>query len=184
MPPWWRRLRRRTGASGRSCSPRRCGSPGIWISPRSASRTPTRRRYGPGWSAGPAVARGLAHDRRPPPGVDVLRRDATLRRALPLLLLDEQPGAEPEPREDHIPTTIGSVWSSPAATRRSRETSQVALTLRLLCGLTTAEVARAFLVSESTMAARITRAKNKIAAAASPTGCRRRKSCPRGSMRC
>ena len=39
------------------------------------------------------------------------------------------------------------------------------LTLRLLCGLTTAEVARAFLVSESTMAARITRAKHKIAGA-------------------
>jgi RNA polymerase sigma-70 factor (ECF subfamily) len=40
--------------------------------------------------------------------------------------------------------------------------TQVALTLRLLCGLTTAEVARAFLVSESTMAARLTRAKKKI----------------------
>jgi RNA polymerase sigma-70 factor (ECF subfamily) len=40
--------------------------------------------------------------------------------------------------------------------------TQVALTLRLLCGLTTAEVARAFLVSEATMAARITRAKKKI----------------------
>jgi RNA polymerase sigma-70 factor (ECF subfamily) len=42
------------------------------------------------------------------------------------------------------------------------------LTLRLLCGLTTAEVARAFLVTESTMAARITRAKKKIAAARIP----------------
>jgi RNA polymerase sigma-70 factor (ECF subfamily) len=40
--------------------------------------------------------------------------------------------------------------------------TQVALTLRLLCGLTTAEVARAFLVSEATMAARLTRAKKKI----------------------
>ena len=40
--------------------------------------------------------------------------------------------------------------------------AQVALTLRLLCGLTTSEVARAFLVSETTMAARITRAKKKI----------------------
>jgi RNA polymerase sigma-70 factor (ECF subfamily) len=43
--------------------------------------------------------------------------------------------------------------------------AQVALTLRLVCGLTTAEVARGFLVSESTMAARITRAKKKIAQA-------------------
>lgn len=40
--------------------------------------------------------------------------------------------------------------------------TQVALALRLLCGLTTNEVARAFLVSESTMAARLTRGKKKI----------------------
>jgi RNA polymerase sigma-70 factor (ECF subfamily) len=46
--------------------------------------------------------------------------------------------------------------------------AQVALTLRLLCGLSTAEVARAFLVSEATMAARITRAKKKIAVARIP----------------
>jgi RNA polymerase sigma-70 factor (ECF subfamily) len=44
----------------------------------------------------------------------------------------------------------------------------MALTLRLVCGLTTAEVARAFLVSESTMAARLTRAKKKIAVAKIP----------------
>jgi len=46
--------------------------------------------------------------------------------------------------------------------------ARVALTLRLLCGLSTAEVARAFLVPEATMAARITRAKKKIAAAHIP----------------
>jgi RNA polymerase sigma-70 factor (ECF subfamily) len=46
--------------------------------------------------------------------------------------------------------------------------AQVALTLRLVCGLSTAEVARAFLVAEPTMAARITRAKKKIAAARIP----------------
>jgi RNA polymerase sigma-70 factor (ECF subfamily) len=46
--------------------------------------------------------------------------------------------------------------------------AQVALTLRLVCGLTTAEVARAFLVSEATMAARITRTKKKIAKARIP----------------
>ncbi|HUY16402.1 MAG TPA: sigma-70 family RNA polymerase sigma factor, partial [Acidimicrobiales bacterium] len=40
--------------------------------------------------------------------------------------------------------------------------TQVALSLRLLCGLSTSEVARAFLVTESTMAARITRGKKKI----------------------
>jgi len=46
--------------------------------------------------------------------------------------------------------------------------AQVALTLRLVCGLTTSEVARAFLVSEPTMAARLTRAKKKIQAARIP----------------
>jgi RNA polymerase sigma-70 factor, ECF subfamily len=40
--------------------------------------------------------------------------------------------------------------------------AQVALTLRLLGGLTTAEIARAFLVPESTMAQRLVRAKSKI----------------------
>jgi predicted RNA polymerase sigma factor len=46
--------------------------------------------------------------------------------------------------------------------------AQIALTLRLVCGLSTAEVARAFLVREPTMAARITRAKKKISAARIP----------------
>ena len=40
--------------------------------------------------------------------------------------------------------------------------AQVALTLRLIAGLTTPEIARAFLVPEATMAQRIVRAKNKI----------------------
>ncbi len=40
--------------------------------------------------------------------------------------------------------------------------AQVALTLRLLCGLATGDVARAFLVTESSMAQRIVRAKRKI----------------------
>jgi RNA polymerase sigma-70 factor (ECF subfamily) len=42
--------------------------------------------------------------------------------------------------------------------------AQVALTLRLVCGVATPDVAQAFLVPEATMAARITRAKKKIAA--------------------
>ena len=47
-------------------------------------------------------------------------------------------------------------------------TAQIALTLRLLGGLQTPEIARAFLVPEATMAARITRAKKKISAANIP----------------
>jgi RNA polymerase sigma-70 factor, ECF subfamily len=46
--------------------------------------------------------------------------------------------------------------------------AQVALTLRSLTGLTTAEIARAFLVPERTMAQRLTRAKNKIRHAGIP----------------
>ena len=46
--------------------------------------------------------------------------------------------------------------------------AQVALTLRLVCGLSTPEIARAFLVQEATMAARITRAKRKIRVANIP----------------
>jgi RNA polymerase sigma-70 factor (ECF subfamily) len=46
--------------------------------------------------------------------------------------------------------------------------AQVALTLRTLTGLSTAEIARAFLVPEGTMAQRLTRAKNKIRNAGIP----------------
>ena len=46
--------------------------------------------------------------------------------------------------------------------------AQIALTLKTLCGLSVGEIARAFLVQETTMAARITRAKAKIAAAGIP----------------
>jgi RNA polymerase sigma-70 factor (ECF subfamily) len=45
---------------------------------------------------------------------------------------------------------------------------QVALTLRTVCGLTTAQVARAFLVNEDTMAQRLLRAKQKIRLAGIP----------------
>lgn len=102
--------------------------------------------------------------------LDLLRRDATLRRALPLLVED---AVEPEPQVpdpgDPLRVTddrlrLIFICCHPALAVEAR----IALTLRLLCGLTTAEVARAFLVTETTMAARITRAKKKIAAARIP----------------
>src|ERR1700742_4371034 len=48
--------------------------------------------------------------------------------------------------------------------------SQIALTLRAVGGLTTAEIARAFLVPESTMTRRITRAKQTVKASGVPFG--------------
>jgi RNA polymerase sigma factor (sigma-70 family) len=94
--------------------------------------------------------------------LDLVRREATLRGKLPLLI--EPPG---EPEHDPFPDDrlrLIFTCCHPAIAPEA----QVALSLRLLCGLSTAEVARAFLVSEPTMAARITRAKKKIAAARIP----------------
>ncbi len=93
---------------------------------------------------------------------DLLRRNAVWQRTLPLLVAfpyDAQDGPIDDDRLRLIFTCC-----HPALAREA----QVALTLRLVCGLSTAEVARAFLVQEATMAARITRAKKKIAAARIP----------------
>ena len=87
--------------------------------------------------------------------LDLLRRDATAQRVLPLLVTDQVLATGPELVFTCCHPALGT-------------DAQVALSLRLLCGLSTAEVARAFLVSEPTMAARITRAKKKIAAARIP----------------
>ncbi|MCW2542110.1 MAG: polymerase sigma factor [Frankiales bacterium] len=120
--------------------------------------------------------------------LDAHRRDTTLRGKLPLLfepdegtsaagLLDPAEDTpmnwshfEPEP-------SFGGARSIPDDRLRlvftcchpalARE-AQVALTLRLVCGLSTPDIASAFLVSEATMAARVTRAKKKIAAARIP----------------
>ena len=105
--------------------------------------------------------------------LDLRRREATAQRALPKLLGPGEPGVEDVVVEDmaveggHIPDDrlrLIFTCCHPALAFEAR----VALTLRLLCGLSTAEVARAFLVPEATMAARITRAKKKIAAAHIP----------------
>ena len=101
--------------------------------------------------------------------LDLLRRQATLRRTLPLLMDDAvADSAEDAVMSDvEIPDDRLRLICTCAHPALSRD-AQVALTLRLVCGLTTAEIARAFLVAEATMAARITRAKKKIAAARIP----------------
>ena len=63
--------------------------------------------------------------------------------------------------------------------------ARVALTLRLLGGLTTEEIARAFLVPEPTVAQRIVRAKRTLAEEARPVrGSPRAERSPRGCRRC
>jgi RNA polymerase sigma-70 factor, ECF subfamily len=95
---------------------------------------------------------------------DALRRESVLRRALSLLVTEASvPGPEDSLVDDDRLRLV-FICCHPALSRDA----QVALTLRLVCGLSTSEVARAFLVQESTMAARITRAKQKIAAARIP----------------
>jgi RNA polymerase sigma-70 factor (ECF subfamily) len=102
--------------------------------------------------------------------LDLIRRDATAARSLPLLANQSH---EPDLAEaavadrSEIPDDRLRLICTCCHPALARE-AQVALTLRLLCGLSTAEVARAFLVSEPTMAARLTRAKKKIAAANIP----------------
>lgn len=100
--------------------------------------------------------------------LDMRRRAATVQRSLPKLLEPEEyDGGRPDFDPAGIPDDrlrLIFTCCHPALALEAR----VALTLRLLCGLSTADVARAFLVPESTMAARITRAKKKIAAARIP----------------
>jgi RNA polymerase sigma-70 factor (ECF subfamily) len=93
--------------------------------------------------------------------IDHLRRQSTQERLLPRIV-DTDDDAEPFDGESVlIPDDRLRLIFTCCHPALSLET-QVALTLRLLCGLTTPEVARAFLLAEPTMAARLTRAKKKI----------------------
>ena len=89
------------------------------------------------------------------------RRDAKHQAAF--MLYDDTPS---EPVGPVVDDRLRLVFTCchPALSMEAR----VALTLRLLGGLTVAEIARAFLVQESTMGQRITRAKAKIKAAHIP----------------
>jgi RNA polymerase sigma factor (sigma-70 family) len=107
--------------------------------------------------------------------IDAIRRDAALRSRLPLLVVPGQDTEETSTEE----TVVTVLTDDPIPDERLRliftcchpalaQDAQVALTLRLLCGVATADIARTFLVPEPTMAARITRAKKKIAVARIP----------------
>ncbi|GAA3023526.1 RNA polymerase sigma factor [Streptosporangium longisporum] len=119
--------------------------------------------------------------------LNVIRRRRTLETKLPLLLGAEDTGDTGEPGYPEpsgasgVPGVPGESGTDGGAIPDDRlrliftcchpalaEQARTALTLRLVCGLTTADIARAFLVPEATMAARLTRAKKKIAAARIP----------------
>ena len=97
--------------------------------------------------------------------IDRLRREASRQdrhaQAVMLHSIDE-PGEEGPVRDDRL-RLIFTCCHPALATN-----AQVALTLRLLGGLNTAEIARAFLVPEPTMAQRVVRAKGKIRDAGIP----------------
>src|SRR5690242_14151396 len=98
--------------------------------------------------------------------IDQLRREASRhdRHAQAALLYGrEEPAGQVGPVKDDRLRLIFTCCH-PALAR----TAQVALTLRLLGGLETPQIARAFLVPEPTMAQRIVRAKKKIKAAGIP----------------
>ena len=92
--------------------------------------------------------------------VDRIRRDRTLAEKLPQL---ELPGSEPAPEiaDEHLPDDrleLIFACCHPALATEAR----VALTLRLAGGLSTPEIARAFLVAEPVMAQRLVRAKRRL----------------------
>jgi RNA polymerase sigma-70 factor (ECF subfamily) len=98
--------------------------------------------------------------------IDRLRREAVgaakLREVAMLSVPDEPPRDDSGVSDDRL-RLIFTCCHPALATE-----AQVALTLRTLAGLTTAEIARAFLVSERTMSKRLVRAKGKIRHAGIP----------------
>jgi RNA polymerase sigma-70 factor, ECF subfamily len=100
--------------------------------------------------------------------LNLIHRRQTLQSKLPLLVEPEdwempEPTSETETIADDRLRLIFTCCHPALGPE-----AQVALTLRLICGLATPEIARAFLVADATMAARLTRAKKKIAVARIP----------------
>jgi RNA polymerase sigma factor (sigma-70 family) len=104
--------------------------------------------------------------------IDRMRRERAGREKLALLAVTQPPLADlrgrpaelaeldPESGQDEADELLGLVFACchPSLPRES----QIALTLRVVCGLTTAEIAAAFLSSESAMAQRLSRARKAL----------------------
>lgn len=108
--------------------------------------------------------------------IDAIRHASALRSRLPLLVEPEDTAGDSGTQEaadmatadpDVIPDERLRLIFTCCHPALAQE-AQVALTLRLVCGVPTQDIARAFLVSEPTVAARITRAKRKISGARIP----------------
>src|SRR5262249_42353589 len=100
--------------------------------------------------------------------VDVLRRQQTFNQMVGLLHRDVESGAQDEqPDPEHIEDDLLRLMFVSCHPLLSAD-ARVALTLRLIGGLTTDEIARAYLVPEPTVAKRIVRAKQALAAANIP----------------
>jgi RNA polymerase sigma-70 factor, ECF subfamily len=99
--------------------------------------------------------------------IDTLRRRQVFRTKMPLLVEPDEADMDNFNEPDAVPDDRLRLIFTCCHPALARE-AQVALTLRLVCGVSTGDIARAFLVTEPTMAARLTRAKKKIAAARIP----------------
>jgi RNA polymerase sigma factor (sigma-70 family) len=96
--------------------------------------------------------------------IDQLRSEQSRRKRETLTALQEPVAAEVSDQDDTL--IVLFMCCHPALT----PASAIALTLRAVGGLTTAEIANAFLVPEATMAQRIARAKQRIKASGVPFG--------------